>query len=181
MSDHFSGPAVIGDPAVDITDLYAFPSPDRPENLVLIMDVFPLATSQSFFSDVVTSRFRLRPLTNSRGNVIAGDAEYTIDVTFSDVPEGSSVQNAHIVTSDGYDASFNVGKLMERNGMRAFAGLVSDPFFMDVEAAIRTDLSGKLSFQTATNTVQFRDVLSIVVEVPFAPIVGRFDGIAVRS
>ena len=41
MSDHFSGPAVIGDPAVDITDFYAFPSPDRPENLVLIMDVFP--------------------------------------------------------------------------------------------------------------------------------------------
>ena len=55
----------------------------------------------------------------------------------------------------------------------------SDPFFMDVEAAIRTDLSGKLSFQTATNTVQFRDVLSIVVEVPFAPIVKRFDGITV--
>ena len=55
MSDHFSGPAVIGDPAVDITDLYAFPSPDRPENLVLIMNVFPMATSQSFFSDVVTT------------------------------------------------------------------------------------------------------------------------------
>jgi hypothetical protein len=42
---HFSGPAVIGDPAVDITDFYAFPSPDRPENLVLIMNVFPLARS----------------------------------------------------------------------------------------------------------------------------------------
>ena len=36
--------------------------------------------------------------------------------------------------------------------MRIFAGLVSDPFFMDVEAAIRTDLSGKLSFETAVNT-----------------------------
>ena len=60
--------------------------------------------------------------------------------------------------------------------MRVFAGLVSDPFFMDVEAALRTDMSGKLSFNTAVNTVQFRDVLSIVVEVPFAPIVERFDG-----
>ncbi len=28
--------------------------------------------------------------------------------------------------------------------MRVFAGLVSDPFFMDVEAALRTDISGKL-------------------------------------
>ena len=61
--------------------------------------------------------------------------------------------------------------------MRVFAGLVSDPFFMDVEAALRTDLSGKLSFNTAVNTVQFRDVLSIVVEIPFAPIVERFNGI----
>ncbi len=60
--------------------------------------------------------------------------------------------------------------------MRVFAGLVSDPFFMDVEAALRTDMSGKLSFDTAVNTVEFRDVLSIVVEVPFAPIVERFDG-----
>jgi len=41
MSDHFSGPAVLGDPSADITDFYAFPSPERPENLVLIMDVFP--------------------------------------------------------------------------------------------------------------------------------------------
>ena len=47
MSDHFSGPAVMGDPAVDITDFYAFPSPERPGNLVLIMDVFPMATPQS--------------------------------------------------------------------------------------------------------------------------------------
>ena len=45
MSDHFSGPAVMGDPAVDITDFYAFPSPERSGNLVLIMNVFPMATS----------------------------------------------------------------------------------------------------------------------------------------
>ena len=30
MSDHFSGPAVMGDPSVDITDFYAFPSPRTP-------------------------------------------------------------------------------------------------------------------------------------------------------
>jgi hypothetical protein len=177
MSDHFSGPAVMGDPAVDITDFYAFPSPERPGNLVLIMDVFPLATSQSFFSDVVTYRLRLRPLTISNGVVAHGTAEYAIDFTFSDVPEGSSIQKGKVVTSDGRKASFTLGEPLEQNGMRMFAGLVSDPFFMDVEAALRTDMSGKLSFNTAVNTVHFRDVLSIVVEVPFASIVERFDGI----
>ena len=177
MSDHFSGPAVMGDPAVDITDFYAFPSPERAGNLVLIMDVFPLATPQSFFSDVVTYRFRLRPLTRSSDSVTPGTAEHTIDVSFNNVPEGTSVQKGSVATSDGREASFVVGERFEQDGMRVFAGLVSDPFFMDVEAALRTDLSGKLSFTTAVNTVQFRDVLTLLVEVPFAPIVKRFGGI----
>jgi hypothetical protein len=176
MSDHFSGPAVMGDPAVDITDFYAFPSPERPGNLVVIMDVFPLATPQSFFSNVVTYRFRLRPLTRAGLSVMPGTAEYSIDVTFSDVPEGRSVQKGNVITSDGRKASFVLGEMVEQDGMRVFSGLVSDPFFMDVEAAVRTDMTGKLSFNTATNTVSFRDVLSIVVEVPFASIVERFDG-----
>jgi hypothetical protein len=176
MSDHFSGPAVMGDPSVDITDFYAFPSPERAGNLVLIMDVFPMATSQSFFSDVVTHRFRLRPLTRSDNSITHGTAEHTIDVRFNDVPEGTSVQKGTIVTSDGREARFVVGEPSEQDGMRVFAGLVSDPFFMDVEAALRTDISGKLSFNTAVNTVQFRDVLTIVLEVPFAPIIERFNG-----
>lgn len=91
MSDHFSGPAVIGDPSVDITDFYAFPSPERPGNLVLIMDVFPMATPQSFFSDVVTYRFRLRPLTRSGGSITHGTAEHTIDVMAHAVEAGNFV------------------------------------------------------------------------------------------
>lgn len=174
MSDHFSGPAVMGDPAVDITDFFAFPSPERPGNLVLIMDAFPLATAQSFFSDVVTYRFRLRPLGTADGRFIPGSAEFTIDFCFSDMSNGSE-QKATVITSDGRQASFALGTPFEQDGMRAFAGLVSDPFFMDVEAALRTEMAGKLSFDTAVNTVHYRDVLSIVAEIPFAPILQRFD------
>lgn len=177
MSDHFSGPAVMGDPSVDITDFYAFPSPERPGNLVLIMDVFPMATSQSLFSNVLTHRFRLRPLTRSGRSLTPGTVEYTVEVRFNDVAEGTSVQRGNIATLDGRSASFEVGKPLEQDGLRVFAGLVSDPFFMDVEAWLRTDASGKPSFSTAANTAQFRDVLSIVVEIPFGPIVKRFDGV----
>jgi uncharacterized protein DUF4331 len=177
MSDHFSGPAVMGDPAVDITDFYAFPSPERPGNLVVIMNVFPLATPQSFFSDVVTYRFRLRPLKRAGASVVSGTAEYSIDVTFSDVPEGNSVQKGNVVTSDGRKANFVLGEQVDQDGMRVFAGLVSDPFFMDVEATLRTDFSGTLSFtKPGNNTVQLRDVLAIVVDVPIAPIVQTFEG-----
>ncbi|HUL65160.1 MAG TPA: DUF4331 family protein [Burkholderiaceae bacterium] len=175
MSDHFSGPAVLRDPSIDITDFYAFPSPERPGHIVLIMDVFPLATAQARFSDVVTHRFRLRPLTRSSGAVTPGTAEYTIDVTFDDAATGTA-QQGRVVTPDAGRASFVVGKPFEQEGLRVFAGLVSDPFFMDVEAALRTDLSGKLSFDTRVNTAQFFDALAIVVELPFAPMIAQFGG-----
>jgi len=174
MSDHFSGPAAMADPASDITDFYAFPSPERPGNLVLVMNVFPMAGPQAFFSDVVTYRFRLRPLTRSGSQITVGKAEQTLDVTFADISDEGAVQTGCVVTSDGRRLSLVVGTPSEQDGLRVFAGLVSDSFFMDVEATLRTDMSGKLSFGTAQNTVELRDVLSIAIEIPAAPIVDLF-------
>ena len=114
MSDHFSGPAVIGDPSVDITDFFAFPSPERPGNLVLIMDVFPLATAQSFFSDVVTHRFRLRPLSRSNGSITHGAPEYAIDVTFNDLTDGGAAQKGAVVY-----IGWPTGDLRRRHGAGA--------------------------------------------------------------
>ena len=37
MSDHISGPRALAEPVADITDVYAFPSPDRPGRLVMVM------------------------------------------------------------------------------------------------------------------------------------------------
>ena len=175
MSDHFSGPAVLGDPAVDITDFYAFPSPERPGHLVLVMDVFPLATRDARFSDVLTHRFRLRPLARSEAGLAAGSAEYVVDVTFDEAPAGKA-QRGRVATSDGHSASFTAGVPRESEGLRVFAGLVSDPFFMDVEATLRTDMSGRLSFDSKVNTAQGFDALAIVVEIPLGPIVSRFAG-----
>ena len=155
MSDDFSGPAVMGDPSVDITDFYAFPSPERPGNLVLIMNVFPMATSQSFFSDVVTYRFRLRPLTRSGGGITHGTAEHTIDVTFGDVPEGTSVQKGDIVTSDGREASFVVGNRWNRMACassRDWPATRSSWMSRLLSAPI---ISGKLSFNTAATPSSF--------------------------
>ena len=69
MSDHFSGPRALAGPAGDITDFYAFPSPERPGHLVLVMNVLPLAKPDAAFSDAIDCRFRLRPVTiaGSRG------------------------------------------------------------------------------------------------------------------
>src|SRR6476660_9376324 len=61
MSDHFSGPRALAGPAGDICDVFAFPSPERPGHLTLVMNVVPLATTTSCFSDAIVYRFRLRP------------------------------------------------------------------------------------------------------------------------
>jgi hypothetical protein len=63
MGDHFSSPRVFDDPAADIADVYVFPSPERPGHIVLVLTVFPSATVTSLFSDAITYRFRIRPVT----------------------------------------------------------------------------------------------------------------------
>ena len=38
MSHHISGPRAMAEPITDITDLYAFPSPEHPGRLVLVLN-----------------------------------------------------------------------------------------------------------------------------------------------
>ena len=67
MSDHISGPRALADPIADITDVYAFPSPERPGRLVLVMNTLPFAQPSALFSDGLVYRFRLRSLTAGAG------------------------------------------------------------------------------------------------------------------
>src|SRR3954462_9045818 len=62
MSDHISGPRALADPIADITDVYAFPSPERPGHLVLVMNTLPFAQPSDAFSDGLIYRFRLHSL-----------------------------------------------------------------------------------------------------------------------
>ena len=54
MSDHFSGPRALAWPALDLTDLYVFKSPEQSAPLVLVMDVCPSVGQSAFFSDALT-------------------------------------------------------------------------------------------------------------------------------
>jgi hypothetical protein len=62
MSDHFSGPRALADPTADISDVFAFPAPETPHHLVIVMDVFGKAGPSAVFSDAVIYRFRIRPV-----------------------------------------------------------------------------------------------------------------------
>jgi hypothetical protein len=185
MADHFSGPRALADPASDITDVFAFPSPERPGHLVLVMDVFPSASATALFSDALSYRFRLRPLTATtagRPEFEAGADEYAFDFNF-DVPSAdgpdSLVQEGTCTTAGGAEIPFRVGveKPIEVQGARIFAGPRLDPFFLDLAAEQANHTLERLSFvPNGVNAVQGANVLSIILEFDIASVLGPDTG-----
>ncbi len=179
MADHVSGIRAMADPVIDITDMYVFPSPERPGVLVLVLDVFPFAAPGVLFSDAIDYQFRLRPLTiatSGAGAAFAvGDDEYRVICRFS-VPAagagvGTSAQECTCSTSTGLLVSFPVNDEQggQLPGLRAFAGLRMDPFFFDSGAMLKTIKARQLSFEPVGNFLtSHQNVLSVVVELDVA-------------
>ena len=63
MSDHVDGPRSIGDPAADVSDLFAFTSPENPARTVLAMCVFPSAGVDAVFSNAIDHCIAVRRVT----------------------------------------------------------------------------------------------------------------------
>ena len=159
--------------AADITDLFAFPSPEQPGRLVLVLNTFPFAPPSALFSDGLIYRFRLRPLIgNARENPVpftAGDQEMVIDCVFSAPGAGANGprQEGTCRLPDGHTISARVGDERggQADGVRVFAGPRWDPFFEDLPAEQKTIATGKLAFaDTGANFMDGKNVLSVVVE-----------------
>ena len=176
MSDHFSGPRALAGPAGDICDVYAFPSPQRPGHLVLVMTVQPLAKPDSSFSDAIVCRFRLRPLEidKDRRSFTFGpeESELVFACTFEEPRPGADgappVQDCYCITPSGETARFRVhdegGERLD--GLRVYAGLRSDPFFIDLPAWQESLKTGRLTFkQEGQNSLAGFNALGVVVEV----------------
>jgi hypothetical protein len=183
VSDHISGPRALAEPIADITDAYAFPSPERPGQLVLVMNTLPFAQPSARFSDGLIYRFRLRPVAADTGDGPAlfaiGAEEFTFDCVFSPPVNGDgasgSDQDGACTTAAGETVSFSVND--ERggsaHGVRVFAGPRWDPFIMDAPAALKTIATGRLAFtDPGAIFLDGKNVLSLVVEVDCARLLG---------
>jgi Domain of unknown function (DUF4331) len=182
MSDHFSGPRAIAGPAGDICDLYAFPSPERPGHLVLVLDVLPNASHNSYFSDAIVCRFRLRPVTSEGAGAtaafpFAGEDKEKVFSCHFDAPQPgragvSPVQEGWCMAPSGEKTRFRVNDEQgaSSDGLRVYAGLRAEPFFLDVQGLIESQKTGRLAFkEVGTNFAVGFNVLSIVVEVDCRP------------
>ena len=178
MSDHASGPRAFADPAVDITDMYAFPNPQRPGVIVLVLNVFPFAGITALFSDAVEYRFRIRPTAITANDVESAftpkEKEYVVACRFAAPVQSevdSPVQEGLCTTSTDKTVRFRVNDEQGTHdqGLRVFAGVRLDPFFFDGRKALETIVTRKLAFTTQGNSTMFRqNVLSIVIELEVA-------------
>jgi len=190
MSDHISGPRALAEPIADITDVYAFPSPERPGHLVLVLNTLPFAPPSALLSDGLVYRFRLRPLTagarDAPAPFAAGAQELALDCVFSDPAGGDGAhgrgQEGVCTTPSGETVSFSVND--ERggsgHGVRVFAGPRWDPFIMDAPAALKTIATGELAFTDPGSIyLDGKNVLSLVVEVDRAEVLNGLELVGV--
>ena len=140
MSDHVDGPRSIGEPTADLTDLFAFTSPENPARTILAACVFPAAGENAIFSNVIDYSIAVRPVTVAgTGNAAKFQpANEEIGFTFRfevlkrDVA-GRIVQNGVCTLPGGRELALIVndekGASTPERDFR-FAGLRSDPFYL---------------------------------------------------
>jgi hypothetical protein len=182
MSDHISGPRALANPIADITDLFAFPSPEHPGNLVLVLNTLPFAKITDPFSEGLIYRLRVREAVRAEGAAPFapahahdhdhdGSHEYRFDVVFAPpivADDGSFSQEGTVITPSGDTVTFQVGDEGggAGHGVRAFAGARWDPFILDAPAALKTVATGQLAFtDPGAIFMDGKNVLGIALEI----------------
>ena len=166
MSDHVDGPRSIGEPAADVTDLFAFTSPENPGRIVLAMCVFPYAGENAIFSNVIDYSIAVRRMSVAGiGNAARfqpADDEIRFSFRFETLKRdaaGKAIQRGVCKLPDGRELPLTVneetGASTPEGDIRAFAGLRSDPFYIGLDVA---------TLRTVPNQLQHNNVLCMVVE-----------------
>ncbi len=167
-ADHLEAPFVQRDGRSDINDIYAFQSPDNPDNTVVIMTVNPLAgvASGTTFDHKTKYQF----LVDTDGD---RRQEQVFTVRFSK-PNDNGVQRVRLRAGLAGERSTllsgRTGRTISDGGITMTAGTFDDPFFFDLQAFL-DQVKGQGGDRTFCdgNEVDFfagANVSAIVIEVP---------------
>lgn len=178
-ADHIDGPISIQHAVADITDLFAFASPDKPGNLVLIANIYPTTPQTGHFSDRIHYDFLLRPASikqNSPHPLFQVGAQSRISCQF-ETPVKK--HEPHWVTCQGHhDKRVRIQvddtqSKMSDSGLRVFAGRRSDPFFFNSGWIKDVTRKSVISDPNNNNIMEDMNVLSIVLEINLAKYFGK--------
>ena len=182
-ADHLDSPAGTTDPAADIVDVFAFTSPQRANRLVVILDTHPGAFAGAQFSDQIVYSFRVRPTATTDARELRIDCSFT-----SASPQtGTCTAYAFATASRRVFIQSSIGGIAlgqptaERGGLRIFAGMRAEPFYIDADQ-IRTSIAGGAwrFADGGVNPLAFADVLSIAIEIDVARFLPSLDNTTVR-
>jgi hypothetical protein len=194
MSNHLSADNLKspgGDARLDFTDLFVFKSSDDPDKTMLIMDSNPFMlaepmTAPEFHPDAV---YRISIDTDGDAH-----ADVAFSFTFSQLENGTQTATAYsatgpqarqpepageVLTSSlpvGFDAAT---RAVQAGPVRLFAGVRSDPFFVDFEGTLH-------GFKwTGHDDFAGKNIQSIALEVPndmlgAGPMIGGWATISLR-
>ncbi len=153
-SDHQDSLTVVNRPASDLTDIFVYPSPSNPADVVLQMDVDPLippsAVGSVSLDPSVLYQFRIANGTYTAGSGFSATSDDQV-IQFQATSAGPSqtvnVYGPQAPPSGGTSTSQTVGTLSGNvpfnpatpatagiltNGMHVFVGPRADPFFFDL-------------------------------------------------
>ena len=184
-ADHTDAPGATGDPAADITDVYAFRSPENPDNLVVVVNVNPLTAppqnTNTNFGGGVTHNIHV----DNTGDLVA-DATVSVTVvggTFTVTGLGDPITGAVTLPSSGSTPNTpntpNTPIVTDAGGIKVFVGQRDDPFFMDfvgfvnfVSGPFVPASSLRPAGETPSDTFAGTNVSSIVIELPITALTG---------
>ena len=128
-ADHLDSPNPKKDPATDITDVYAWAEGGK---VLLVLNVAPLATAESKFSDAVQYALHVE---SSAGFGMAGTSKDVV-CTFDAAQKVQCWIGDPGGKADDYvtgDASDTNGLASDSGKMKVYAGLRADPFYFNLE------------------------------------------------
>jgi len=197
-SDHQDTPEVELNPRMDINDVYAFPGGNgtSPDRVALVMTTSsPIIGQDASFDPRLLYQLKIDNTGDAKEDLVfqitfdngtGTNQRFTVvgpvAPTTSGTPASGGVVNQ--LVAGGPSVSGNVGSIAgSATGIQAFAGLRTDPFFIDLEQFFkivpdRRPSTGPLSIPPTQQATSFRNpgvdllgslkanALAIVIEVP---------------
>ena len=192
-SDHQDNPLVELNPAMDMTDVYAFPGATA-DRIVLVMNssafLTPAAAPGASFDQNLLYQFKVDNTGDAKEDRViqvtfkGTGPDQTVEVRGPVAPPVVGAMNNQIANVDAVVTGKINQTLGSTTGIQVFAGAREDPFFIDLEQFFRIvpdrkPVSGTLStlpdapsassFRASGAAVDFVkdfNVLSLVVELP---------------
>lgn len=181
-SDHIDGAATIEDGQADLTDLYAFKTPNNNDSLTVILNMYPGVTPTGHYSSKVSYDLFIRTAEVNKAPLKPGFKTYVMDelnlnCQFKDPSHHTHVGNSDtaevtcVLKKEGSQISSvtgHVGEILENDTMKLFAGPRTDSFFISAQTFLNVTSRKKFNAQSAvsgSNAMATINVMSIALEL----------------